>query len=135
MFNPPTRSRLFAAIEKGVCGLDMGATAWPLPTGMFFTYTQEEGLADELATTVLQDRGGQYLDRHSSGTPALSETEGYYIHAEIPVPRISAMGEDRDGNLVVAMNDRLFRVKLRQRMCAREMRSEFIPVLRTELSE
>jgi ligand-binding sensor domain-containing protein len=103
--------------------------------GLFFTYTIESGLADDLATTVFQDRRGNiwigtaqglnlYIDgRLVTCTPKDAQTR-----------HISAIAEDRDGTLWIGMNDRLFRLKDDKDCAGGYCKPEFIPILKTAMS-
>src|SRR4029078_12176128 len=49
--------------------------------------------------------------------------------------RISAMAEDRDGNLLVGMNEQLFKLKCGSQCGTRECAPEFIPFLKDATSK
>jgi PAS domain S-box-containing protein len=84
-----------------------------LRQGLFTSYTQQDGLADDNTATVLQDNRGTVwigsskgLNRFSDGKFSLSTLKGSSDSSSI-----TAMGEGRDGTLWVAAGDRLYQLK------------------------
>jgi PAS domain S-box-containing protein len=90
-----------------------------LRQGLFTSYTQQNGLSDDLPSTVLQDRRGNIwigsakgLNRFRDGKFSL-----FPLKDSSDTTLITALAEGRDGSVWVAASDRLYQLRY-DKQCA-----------------
>jgi PAS domain S-box-containing protein len=107
-----------------------------LRQGLFTSYTQEDGLADDMTATVLQDKRGTIWIGSSKGLNHFSEGKFSLLPliGSSDSTSITAMGEGRDGTLWVAAGDRLYQLKYDKHCVGQSCFPKVIPIVHEPLT-
>jgi two-component system, sensor histidine kinase and response regulator len=84
-----------------------------LRQGLFTSYTQQDGLADDITTTVFQDKRGAIWIGSSKGLNHFGDGKFSLLPLEgsAESTNITAIGDGRDGTIWVAASDRLYQLE------------------------